>query len=97
MKEYATGKELTQEQAKKEMEAGRILITLDGKERAMKYKNHFATWQAKGRLANILNYLADFTGWHLMEREDWPNKEIATRDNTDTRLLNKAFFKQRLA
>ena len=93
MKEYATGKELTPEQAKEEMEAGRILITLDGEERAMKYKRHFATWQTKGRLINVLNYLMDFTGWYIMEREEWPYKEVATRDNTDTRLLNKAFFR----
>jgi hypothetical protein len=92
-KEYAIGEELLPEQAKEKMGAGYILITLDGTERAMIYKRQFATWQPSGRLQNILNFLADFTGWYIMEREDFPKKEIATRENTDIRQLNKVFFR----
>jgi hypothetical protein len=91
--EYAIGGELTPEQAKQEMEAGRILITKDGTERAMKYKKHFAGWFIGGRTGGVLMHLADFTGWFVQEREEWPHREIATKDNTDTRLLNKSMLR----
>jgi len=92
MNEYATGKELSTEQAKKEIEAGRVLTTLDGKERAILYRVRYATWQTEGKLMFVLNHLVDFTGWYIMERENWPAKEIATRENTDIRRLVKSFF-----
>ena len=93
-KEKATGAELSAEQAKKEMEAGRVLTTLDGMERAILYKGRYATWQTTGKLMYVLNFLTDFTGWYVMEREDFPKKtEIATTDNTDTRRLIKVFFR----
>jgi hypothetical protein len=93
VKEYAIGGELPSEQAKREMEAGRVLTTRDGAERAMIYKKRFATWKTGGNLVNVLNHLVDFTGWYVMEREDFPRREIATKDNTDTRLLNKVMLR----
>ena len=67
-KEKAIGAELSVEQAKEEMESGRILTTLDGMERAILYKGRFATWQTTGKLIYVLNFLVDFTGWYVMER-----------------------------
>ena len=93
IKEYAVGNELTQEEVKQKLEAGHILITRDGTERAMIYGRKYASWQIKGRLQNILCFLTDFNDWFIMEREEWPRKEIATKDNTDTRMLNRAFFR----
>ncbi|MDR1230034.1 MAG: hypothetical protein LBK61_01395 [Spirochaetaceae bacterium] len=92
MKEYATGEELAPEQAKEEMKAGLILTTKDGAERAMAYKHQFAGWDTEGTVRNVLCYLADFTGWYVMEREDWPHVDTATKRNTNMSRLNKVFF-----
>jgi hypothetical protein len=95
MKEYAIGNELSADEAKDELKAGRILTTRDSGERAIFYRGkHYATWRTAGRLVNVLNYLVDFTGWFLMEREDERSKkETATTDNTDLRSLSKVFFR----
>jgi hypothetical protein len=92
IKEYAIGGTLPPEQAKQQMEAGRVLTTHDGTERAMFYRRRFVTWKTGGRLGNVLMTLAKFTGWYVMEREDFPRREIATKDNTNTRRLNKSMF-----
>jgi hypothetical protein len=93
MKEYAIGGALPPEQAKQQIEAGRVLTTHDGTERAMSYRRRFVVWNTGGRLMNVLMPLADFTGWYVMEREDFPRREIATKDNTDTRLLNRSMVR----
>jgi len=87
--EYAIGGELTPEQAKQHMQAGQILITKDGTERAMMYKKHFTGWTVSDRTGGVL---VDFTGWYVQEREEWPHREIATKDNTDTKFLRKSMF-----
>lgn len=92
MKEYAIGAELTPEKAREEMQAGRVLITGDGKERAMLYKRHYVSWDDGGKLGGLLMFLADFTGWHIQEREEWPSREIATTKNTDIKRLNKSMM-----
>ncbi|GHU75324.1 hypothetical protein FACS189461_1360 [Spirochaetia bacterium] len=89
MKEYAIGAELTPEEAKEEMQAGRVLITGDGTERAMLYKKHYVSWHISGNLGGVLMFLADFTRWHVQEREEWLRREIATTKNTGIKLLNK--------
>ena len=93
MKEKAIGNELSTEEVKKELKAGRVLTTLDGTERAILYKGRYATWQTTGKLIYILNFLVDFSGWYIMEREKSLEKEIATTENTDTRRLIKVFFR----
>jgi hypothetical protein len=93
MKEYAVGEELSPEQAKEAMKAGRILISKDGKQRAMKQRgNDFVFWDTRGSRANLLRHLADFTEWYIQERGDFPNREIATRKNTDTSYLKKSLL-----
>ena len=93
LQEFAIGEELSPEQVKKELEAGKVLITKDGKERAVFYKGQYAAWGIDGNTRNILMFLTDFSGWYVMQREDWPyKKEIATKKNTNIKKLHRAFF-----
>lgn len=93
MKEYAIGGALPPDQAKQMMEMGCVLTANDGAERAMSYRRRFVMWNTGGRLMNVLMPLADFTGWYVMEREDIPCREIAAKDNTNTRLLNRSIVR----
>jgi hypothetical protein len=83
LKEFAIGKKLSPGQVKKELEAGKVLITKDGKERAVFYKGQYATWGIDGSTRNILMHLTDFSGWYIMKREDRLKREIATKKNTN--------------
>jgi hypothetical protein len=92
IKEYAVGAPLSPVSARAAMKEGKILITGDGKERAMFYKKQFAAWSVGGKLGNVLMFLSDYSGWYVQEREDFPSKEIVTVENTDISLLNKRYF-----
>ena len=91
-REYAVGKELSLEKANEELKAGKVLISKDGEERAMIFKGKYCCWQVKGSLRNVLLILVDLSGWYIMEREDWPHKEIATKGNTNINDLRKTYF-----
>jgi hypothetical protein len=92
IKEYAIRAPLSPASARAAMKEGKILITGDGKERAMRYKKQFTVWLVGGKLGNVLVFLSNYSGWYVQEREDFPHREIVTVKNTDISILNKCYF-----